>query len=545
MSDLSPIMTKVAAGGSAQGQALSGSTTGVFSSGIGNFWDLITAQLNAPEDAKWIFAGTPKTGNLKDLVSTQTGTAENAPLLTNSNANANALLNANANANLGAGNGLAKIKENNPLALLQLALSTQTLDADGNIVVSAAETETADLQTQLDVTDGIISALKNIAPDSTENEGLIGTILGKLQAKSDSLRASLSALENPVITKETPVEDIPLPLFTALGLTPAEISKIADSIQKLEDKLGREITVEDLIAGVGGLIPAQPTQQAAVTLGTKTDITSGITDATEPTDDLAAKLNALDVGGSEDGLTNKDPSLDQDAAIDEKTSPELNGKTKADAATFRDNLVNTLPAQKAQAGANAQAPAHILAYFAEETSGDLQPQLGMNAVTSYSAAAQAANLVSSPASAGQAHPATQMVAATLIKAGKNGDDNVMTLRLDPPELGNVNIRLQFGKDKTVKAIISSEKPETHLMLQRDAYALERALQAAGLETGADSLSFQLQDFAHDNNGERGGEQNFGSKATPSQDADDVDIIQSTVTWQVDSSTGHVRYNIFA
>ncbi len=540
MSDHSPIMTKVAAGGSAQGQALSGSATGVFSSGIGNFWDLITAQLNAPEDAKWIFAGTPKTGNLKDLVSTQTGTAENAPLLANTNANAT-LGTANAN-----NNGLAKIKENNPLALLQLALSTQTLDADGNIVVSAAETETADLQTQLDVTDGIISALKNIAPDSTENEGLIGTILGKLQAKSDSLRASLSALENPVITKDTAVEDIPLPLFTALGLTPAEISKIADSIQKLEDKLGREITVEDLIAGVGGLIPAQPTMQAAVTLGTKTDITSGITDATEPTDDLAAQLNALDVGGSEDGLTNKDPSLDQDAAIDEKTSPELNGKTKADAATFKDNLVNTLPAHKAQAGgANAQAPAHILAYFAEETSGDLQPQLGMNAVTSYSAAAQAANIVSSPASAGQAHPATQMVAATLIKAGKNGDDNVMTLRLDPPELGNVSIRLQFGKDKTVKAIISSEKPETHLMLQRDAHALERALQAAGLETGSDALSFQLQDFAHDNNGERGGEQNFGSKATASQDADDVDVIQSTVTWQVDSSTGHVRYNIFA
>lgn len=508
MSDLSPIMTKVAAGGSAQGQALAGSKTGVLSAGAGNFWDMITAQLNAPESSKWIFANAPKAASLKDIAT---------PL---------------ANGNAASG----KIQENNPLALLQVALSAQTLDADGNIVVTSAETDAASLQTQLDVTDGIISTLKNIAPDSVENEGLIGTILGKLQAKSDSLRASLSALENPVIAKDTPVEDIPLPIFTALGLTPAEISKLADSIQKLEDKLGREITVEDLIAGVGGLIPAQQTQAAL-----SPDITKTITDATEPTDDLAAQLNALDVGGEEDGLTNKAPSLDAEV-VDEKAKPELNGKTKADAATFKDNLVNASPAHKAQSG---DLQAHLIAYFGDDSAADFQPQLGLNAVTSYSAAAQAANIVSSPATAGQAHPATQMVAVNMMKAAKNGDDNIMTLQLDPPELGNVNIRLQFGKDKTVKAIISSEKPETHLMLQRDAYALERALQSAGLETSADSLSFQLQDFAHDNNGERGGEQDFGSKSPSKQDADDVEIIQSTVTWQVDPSTGHVRYNIFA
>ncbi len=517
MSDISAVQTKVAATSSAQtGKTASGSTSGVFTAGLGggNFWDMIASQLGV---------------SMGEQKSSANGVTN--ALLEGTDVKSN-----------------TKASSDNPLALLQIALSAQTVDEQGNIVLNAPETDPATLQKQLDLTNNIINQLKNLVPDNSEKEGIIGSVLSKLQAKSDTLQASLSALENPVISKETSVEDIPLPVFIALGLSPSEIAQVSDKIKSLEDKLGREITVEDLIAGVGGIIaPAPETATLALassapkTTAPNQNILDGLNGTAEPTDDLAAQLNALDVGGEEESDEQK--LLDLKSKSDDSV---MNGKVKNDAATFKDNLVNLLNnTAKLQTG-EMTVPS---AYFATDADATIQ-QFGVAAhsALTFGNVAQAANMIANSATAGQPHPATQMVAATLTKAGKNGDDNIMTLRLDPPELGNVNIRLQFGKDKMVKAIISAEKPETYMMLQRDAHSLERALQSVGLETGTDGLTFELQDqgsFAQDNNGQGGGEKNFGGGNANSQDADGVEIIQSSVTWQVDPSTGQVRYNIFA
>lgn len=524
MSDISPLLTKVAAGSTAaaqNAQALGGSGAGVFSAGLGggNFWDMIIAQFAA---------------------GTEGGKSKSPAGVTNSQLLAGA-----------APETKAPVKTDNPLALLQIALASQTLDANGNVVVSAPETDPAKLQSQLEMTNTIINQLKALIPDDAEKEGMFATLLGKLQSKSDTLQASLSALENPVITKDTPVEDIPMPLLIALGLTPSEISEMTERLQSLEKKLGRDITVEDLIAGVGGLIPPAPETPAlavAALKGANAGVIGTIDENTEPTDDLAAKLNAMDVGGAgqdEEDLESKAKKLFESGASD-KTDPSItDGKIKKNTLHFRENLVNMLNTHKSQQG-QMLFPAGA---FAADTDAQIYQQFGIAPASglSFGTTAQAASLVSSPALAGQAHPASQMVAATMMKAGKNGDDNIMTLRLDPPELGNVSIRLQFGKDKTVKAVITAEKAETYMMLQRDSHALERALQSAGLETNSDSLSFQLSDngtFAHDNNG-KGANDSFGGGKAGKQDADAGEIIQSSVSWQVDPSTGHVRYNIFA
>lgn len=512
MSDISPVLTKIASGsGVAQAQTAGAtSSSGVFASGLGggNFWDMIIAQFAAGVDSE------KKAANGVTNVAVTPETK-------------------------------APVKTDNPLALLQIALSSQTLDANGNLVITPPEVDPAKLQSQLEMTNKIINQLKAMVPDNAEKEGIFANLLGKLQAKSDTLQASLSALENPVITKDTPVEEIPLPMLIALGLNPSEISEVTQRITELEKKLGREITVEDIIAGVGGLIP--PVQVANVTKASASATVDSINENTEPTDDLAAQLNAMDVGGEEtqDDVDAKNAKLFGTGDEDAKSDPSITDtKVKKDAPAFKDNLVNILNNHKSQQG-QMVFPAGASAL---DTEAQIYQQFGMSPASSLSfgTSAQAASLISSPANAGQAHPAAQMVAATLTKAGKDGVDNVMTLRLDPPELGNVSIRLQFGKDKMVKAIVTAEKPETYMMLQRDSHTLERALQAAGLETTSDSLSFQLSDngtFAHDNNGK--GNNDFGGGNAGAQDADAGEVIQSTVTWQVDPSTGHVRYNIFA
>ncbi|EDP65586.1 Flagellar hook-length control protein [alpha proteobacterium BAL199] len=87
--------------------------------------------------------------------------------------------------------------------------------------------------------------------------------------------------------------------------------------------------------------------------------------------------------------------------------------------------------------------------------------------------------------------AVGQVAVKLVSSAADGGGR-MTVRLNPEELGKVDVKLEFGRDGMVRAMISAERPETLDMLQRDARALEKALQEAGLKTDQNSLEFDLR-----------------------------------------------------
>lgn len=83
--------------------------------------------------------------------------------------------------------------------------------------------------------------------------------------------------------------------------------------------------------------------------------------------------------------------------------------------------------------------------------------------------------------------------------------NHFQMRLDPPELGRIDIRMQVTQDGKISLIVAAEHPETIDLLQRDARALERSLQDAGLKTDSQSLSFSLKDSGKSFAGWRGDE----------------------------------------
>ncbi|NND50242.1 MAG: flagellar hook-length control protein FliK [Rhizobiales bacterium] len=66
------------------------------------------------------------------------------------------------------------------------------------------------------------------------------------------------------------------------------------------------------------------------------------------------------------------------------------------------------------------------------------------------------------------------------------------IRLDPPELGRIDIRMDIARDGQMTAQLTVDRPETLDALSRDARALERALQAAGLELEEGALEFHLR-----------------------------------------------------
>ncbi len=150
------------------------------------------------------------------------------------------------------------------------------------------------------------------------------------------------------------------------------------------------------------------------------------------------------------------------------------------------------------------------------------------------------NLLTQTGHASQAHPASRMIAAELKKSVENGIDTV-TLELDPPELGRVRIKILFD-DGNVKANMTVEKPDTYMMLQRDAQILERALQVAGIDSAAGSISFDLMENGDfDNKNGNGNE--FGSSKDGNNNHEGQEIIETTMNWYIDDKTGLQRYDL--
>ena len=76
-------------------------------------------------------------------------------------------------------------------------------------------------------------------------------------------------------------------------------------------------------------------------------------------------------------------------------------------------------------------------------------------------------------------------------AGKNHFD----IRLDPPELGRIEVRLDVDRDGNVTSRMIADRSDTLDLLRRDASGLDRALQDAGLKTADNSLQFSLLDHS--------------------------------------------------
>lgn len=66
------------------------------------------------------------------------------------------------------------------------------------------------------------------------------------------------------------------------------------------------------------------------------------------------------------------------------------------------------------------------------------------------------------------------------------------IRLDPPELGRIDVRLEIDHKGNTTTKLIVERSETLDLLQRDARGLEKALQNAGLKTDAGGLEFSLR-----------------------------------------------------
>ncbi|MCX7296993.1 MAG: flagellar hook-length control protein FliK [Hyphomicrobiales bacterium] len=269
----------------------------------------------------------------------------------------------------------------------------------------------------------------------------------------------------------------------------------ANSATPAEVKTNTSAIAATTVEAAATAVTAQP---EATEAAASTELTKAAPDA------LATKTDKSDKA---EAKTDKKASTDKPAAATAKfagnAAMPLHAETTARAAESEPHKDSGAHA-RAEDTANTHrgaAPDPIAAATADNTAtvapktADLTPPPAMTVqTTAPNAPANAATATTAAAplsSTDQAVPISGVAFEITSKAlaGKGQFD----IRLDPPDLGRIHVRLDVDRDGNVITHMVADRTDTLDMLRKDTAGLERALQDAGLKTSDNSLQFSLRD----------------------------------------------------
>jgi flagellar hook-length control protein FliK len=169
-----------------------------------------------------------------------------------------------------------------------------------------------------------------------------------------------------------------------------------------------------------------------------------------------------------------------------------------------DNDNAPAPAAKPDVAASAAAPAasvpatHDHAAVTAGAQAAIAPDASAQAAalaapvqTSTQTPITTASLTAAPAAPGAPVPVSGL--AVEIAASLQSGRTRFELRLDPADLGRIDVRIDVDRSGQVTSHLTVEKPETLSMLRQDAPQLQQALNDAGLKTSSNGLQFSLRD----------------------------------------------------
>jgi flagellar hook-length control protein FliK len=173
------------------------------------------------------------------------------------------------------------------------------------------------------------------------------------------------------------------------------------------------------------------------------------------------------------------------SAAKQQAGSSIIDAAKADDATSSSTSLAIAGARDHAAGAaTANAPTNS-ADTTAQTTGALQPQLS----SANTATPVPALIVSVATNA----PVPLNGLALEIAASARSGKSRFEIRLDPADLGRIDVRIDVDRNGQVTSHLTVEKPETLSMLRQDAPQLQRALDDAGFKTGDGGLQFSLRD----------------------------------------------------
>lgn len=278
--------------------------------------------------------------------------------------------------------------------------------------------------------------------------------------------------------------------------------------------LASQVTVTPDIKTPDATLAAQTAVAAAIPAATPAEAPATLEAGTEKAAIEAAGDGTTSAGGTAKSDKSDKPAAAKTAnagATDDATDGAANaGKTASEAATKTDKVAAT-PEKSEKADAHARGevqtkdshaakieaadkPAFDPALAAPKGGVDPAQTAAMASRTHQAtptAAAAAAPTASVAQQAAAAIPLSGVAFEITSKALTS--TNHFEIRLDPPDLGRIEVRLDVDKDGNVTSNMIVDRPETLDLLRRDAAGLDRALQDAGLKTSNNGLQFQLRD----------------------------------------------------
>jgi len=279
----------------------------------------------------------------------------------------------------------------------------------------------------------------------------------------------------------------------------------------------------------------QPTVQRAST-GSQ-NAAQETASASEGSDKAADLSNLADENfeGDADAKGDGEKSLGQQAA------ESLAGKNKpgqtspVTATTAAQTATPTLPTAPLQAlAALGLNTTNLTANFDLELLG-----LTPNGQVGTTGSPQNANplLVRFGALPGQAQATQVPNTAIALQIAKHVAKGVSTfkIRLDPPEMGRIDIKLELAQDGRVTAHLAIEKSDTLDLMQRDSKALEQALRDAGLDVDSDTLNFSLQSGNEGTGTDLDQSANSSQAETEQEDAQQANIVTALAARQLEAA----------
>lgn len=170
-------------------------------------------------------------------------------------------------------------------------------------------------------------------------------------------------------------------------------------------------------------------------------------------------------------------------------------------------------------------------------------------------------LLNNPSAAG-AHPATRTVESQLSTLFQNGEvkNQQLSIQLDPPELGRIQVHLSLEKGDSMKVHILADNEDTLALLKKDSHNLRETLEMAGIKTDDTSLSFDMSNNSNNfqqalaqQQGEQYQSRSSNFRIEVPEDGSsgaiggikDSGLIETGLGIRTDPDTGTVRYNILA
>jgi flagellar hook-length control protein FliK len=316
-----------------------------------------------------------------------------------------------------------------------------------------------------------------IAASSSTAAALAASTTATVKANSTSETGSSASSANGAAANAKPVVQTAIATPVKALTTPTDATSTNDAVV-LATSGGTPSPIGAKTAAADAQVPAQAKNSVPGTAAATSDPTAS-TAATANSDAAPQPATA----GKQDGLATPTEAVKADGS---NAAPA----TGAASPSSHDRSAIAAAGQVSTAAPDASAQA----------AATLPQQLSTSATT-----ASINTLTATPATGG-AVPVSGL-AVEIAASVQNGRTH-FEVRLDPADLGRIDVRIDVDRNGQVTSHLTVEKPETLSMLRQDAPQLQQALNDAGLKSGSGGLQFSLRDQS--SSGQNSGNQSGGN-----------------------------------